>query len=196
MSEPLQESLDRLLAEVRACRLCEAHLPLGPRPVLRARASARILIASQAPGLRVHKSGIPWDDPSGDTLRAWLGLSKEEFYDESRIAILPTGLCYPGRSERGGDLPPRPECAPQWHARILAHLPNLELTVLVGMYAQRYYLGERRKRTLTETVRSYREYLPRYWPIPHPSARNIFWLQANPWFEEEVVPELRKAVRR
>jgi uracil-DNA glycosylase len=195
MPEPRPESLDALLEQVRACRICEGNLPLGPRPVLRARASARLLIASQAPGLRVHHTGIPWNDPSGDTLRAWLGLSRETFYDESRIAILPMGFCYPGRSERGGDLPPRKECAEHWHARLLAQLTNLRLTLLVGQYAQRYYLGEERKKTLTETVRAYEEYLPRYWPLPHPSGRNVYWHQANPWFEVDVVPRLRETVQ-
>jgi uracil-DNA glycosylase len=196
LNERAEEALDALLKQVRACRICEAELPLGPRPVLRARSSARLLIASQAPGLRVHKSGIPWDDPSGDTLREWLGLSKERFYDESQVAILPMGFCYPGRSERGGDLPPRKECAAHWHAKLLAELPNLRLTLLVGQYAQRYYLGERMKRTLTESVKAYEEYLPEYWPIPHPSGRNVFWHEANPWFESEVVPRLREAVQR
>lgn len=194
MPKDVQSSLDELLKQVRACRICEAHLPLGPRPVLRARASARLLLASQAPGIRVHRTGIPWNDPSGDELRAWLGLSKEEFYDESKIAIIPMGLCYPGSGTRG-DLPPRKECAEHWHARLLEHLPNLCLTILIGMYAQRYYLGKRRKATLTETVRAYREYLPEYWPVPHPSGRNQYWHQANPWFRQDILPTLRETVR-
>ncbi len=191
-----QEKLDRLLEEVRACRVCASQLPLGPRPVLRARASSVLLIAGQAPGLRVHRSGIPWNDRSGDQLREWLGLSREAFYDESRIAIVPTGLCYPGTKEKGGDYPPRKECAPLWHRRIRAHLPNIRLTLLVGMYGQQFWLGDRRKATLTETVRAYEEYLPEYWPLPHPSFRNRHWHATNPWFRAEVVPRLRETVHR
>ena len=144
-------------------------LPLGPRPVLRAHPAARLLIVGQAPGTRVHATGIPWNDPSGDRLREWLGVDRETFYDASRIAIVPMGFCYPGRHARGGDLPPRPECAPLWHPRLIAHLGAVRLTLLVGAYAQAYYLGPRRKRTLTETVRVWREYLPAYLPTPHPS---------------------------
>lgn len=186
--------LDRLLAEVRACRLCEAHLPLGPRPVLRAASTARLLIVGQAPGTRVHATGIPWNDPSGDRLRDWLDLDRDAFYDESRVAIVPTGLCYPGRG-RSGDLPPRPECAPLWHPRLRVLLPGIRLTLLVGQYAQAYYLGERRKDTLTETVHAWRQYLPEFLPTPHPSPRNTRWLRVNPWFERETLPELRSRVR-
>ena len=186
--------LDALLAEVRACRICEAHLPLGPRPVVRASASARLLIVGQAPGTKVHETGIPWNDPSGDRLRAWLALDRETFYDERRIAIIPAGFCYPGRFERGGDKPPRPECAPQWHRRLRALLPDIELTLLVGQYAQAFYLGDRREPTLTETVRNWRAYLPTFLPTPHPSWRSTIWLKRNPWFDAEVVPELRARV--
>ena len=186
--------LDELLAEVRACRLCVAHLPLGPRPVLRARASARLLIVGQAPGTRVHETGIPFNDRSGDRLRQWLGFSREQFYDEDRIAIIPMGLCYPGRDAAGGDLPPREECAPLWHPRLRAALPAIELTLLVGSYAQAYYLGAKRKKTVGETVRAWREYLPEFWPLPHPSWRNTAWLAKNPWFEKELAPELRRRV--
>jgi uracil-DNA glycosylase len=187
-------ALETLLAEVRACQLCATALPLGPRPVLRASASARVLIVGQAPGTKVHATGIPWNDPSGDRLRRWLDMDRDTFYDASRIAIIPMGFCYPGRNPRGGDLPPRPECAPHWHARLLALLPHLELTLLVGSYAQAYYLGDRRAATLTETVRAWRDYLPRFVPTPHPSPRNTHWLQKNPWFEAEVVPHLRERV--
>lgn len=187
--------LERLLAEVRACRACAAELPLGPRPVVRASATARILIVGQAPGTRVHETGIPWNDASGDRLRQWLDLDKAAFYDESRIAIIPMGLCYPGRADNGGDLPPRRECAPLWHGRLLAHLPNLGLTLLVGSYAQAYYLGARRKRTMTETVQAWREYLPAVVPLPHPSWRTTAWLRRNPWFTEELLSELRLMVR-
>jgi len=188
--------LERLLEEVRACRLCAAALPLGPRPIVRAKASARILIVSQAPGIKVHETGIPWNDPSGDRLRGWLQLDWDRFYDESEIAIIPMGYCYPGRDARGGDRPPRKECAQVWLPRLLAHLPHIELTVLVGNYAQRHFLGRRAKRTLTETVRAWPEFAPDCLPLPHPSGRNAYWFQRNPWFEAEVIPALRRAVRR
>lgn len=184
------EALRRLLEEVRACRLCETHLPLGPRPVLRADVRARVLIVGQAPGTRVHATGLPWNDPSGDRLRAWLDVDRDTFYDESLFAIIPAGLCYPGRG-RSGDLPPRPECAPLWHPRLRALLPDIRLTLLVGQYAQAYYLGTRRKDTLTATVHAWESYLPEFLPLPHPSPRNTRWLQVNPWFELDVVPELR-----
>ncbi|MFV8817784.1 uracil-DNA glycosylase family protein [Haliea sp. E17] len=181
-----------LLSEVRACRLCEKDLPLGPNPVLRASASARLLIVGQAPGTRVHASGIPWNDPSGDRLRQWLQMDRERFYDDSRIAIVPMGFCYPGRG-RSGDLPPRPECAAQWHAALLEQMPRIELVLLIGQYAQNHYLGRSRE-TLTERVRRWRDFGPRFLPLPHPSPRNTLWLKRNPWFEAEVVPELRRRV--
>ena len=185
-------ALASTMAEARACTVCSAHLPLGPRPVLRASASSRLLIVGQAPGTKVHETGIPWNDPSGDRLRDWLGLDRDAFYDERRIAIMPMGFCYPGVDRNGGDKPPRPECAPLWHDRLLALMPGIELTLLVGMYAQRRYLGRGRRRTLTETVRDWRDYLPDYLPLPHPSWRNTAWLRKNPWFEAEIVPFLRK----
>lgn len=184
-----------MLGKARACKMCEAVLPYPPKPVLRAATSARILIVGQAPGRRVHETGIPWNDPSGDRLRGWMEVSREIFYDESRIAIIPTGFCYPGTGP-GGDLPPRPECAPMWHPRLLSVLPNIHLTLLVGCYAQAFYLGDRAQKTLTETVRHYRDYLPAFLPLPHPSPRNQMWLKRNPWFAEEVVPLLRKLVKR
>ena len=186
--------LPDLLREVRACRHCAAHLPLGPRPVVRGQASARLLIIGQAPGTKVHESGTPWDDRSGERLRDWLALGPETFYDESRVAIVPMGFCYPGRDPRGGDNPPRPECAPLWHPPLLAALPAVELTLLVGLYAQARYLGPRRKASLTETVRSWRGYGPGRLPLPHPSWRNTGWLKKNPWFETELLPELRSRV--
>lgn len=192
MTQP--EPLDALLARIRACRLCEGHLPLGPRPVLRASASARLLIVGQAPGTAVHETGIPWNDRSGERLRHWLGLGHDTFYDESRIAIVPTGLCYPGRAPGGGDNPPRPECAPTWHPLILPRLPELRLTLLVGMHAQAYHLGPRRKATMTETVRAFADYLPAAIPLPHPSWRTTGWQKRNPWFEAELLPELRRRV--
>ena len=188
------DDLAALLAEVRACRLCNAHLPLGPKPVLRAAATARLLIVGQAPGTKVHESGIPWNDASGERLRAWLEMPADVFYDESRVAIVPMGFCYPGRDAKGGDRPPRPECAPAWHPKLLGQLPNLQLTLLVGGYAQKYYLGPRAKGSLTETVRAWRDYLPGYLPTPHPSWRTTGWLKRNPWFEAELVPELRRRV--
>lgn len=182
--------LSGLLAEIRACRLCAAALPLGPKPVLRAGHTARVLIVGQAPGTRVHATGIPWNDPSGDRLRQWLGIDRASFYDEGRIAIVPMGFCYPGRG-RSGDLPPRPECAPLWHPRVLAHLPALRLIVLVGLYAHQRYLPDWRRLPLTERVRRWREAPPPYLPLPHPSGRNNGWLRRNPWFEAELLPEVR-----
>jgi uracil-DNA glycosylase len=193
-----------LLEEVRACRHCEAQLPLGPRPVLRAAAGSRVLIVGQAPGTRVHASGVPWDDPSGDRLRDWLQLTREQFYDESRIAIVPMGFCYPGRG-RSGDLPPSPECAPRWHGPLLSLLPDVSLVLLVGRYAQAYYLKGPNPlkgpdlapgRTLGDTVRRWADYGPRFFPLPHPSPRNNLWLRRNPWFEAEVLPALRRRVTK
>lgn len=187
-------ALKKLLTEVRACRACEPHLPLGPKPVIRASHTARLLIVGQAPGTRVHASGLSWNDPSGDRLRDWMAVDRDIFYDEARIAVLPMGFCYPGKGARG-DLPPRPECAALWRAPLHAALPQIELTLLIGQYAQRYYLGKRRKATLAGTVHAWREYLPHYLPLPHPSPRNILWFRRNPWFEREVVPVLRAQVR-
>lgn len=187
--------LDTLLADVRSCRLCEAHLPLGPRPVVRMEASARLMIIGQAPGTRVHESGVPWDDASGERLRNWLEMDKPTFYDHSIVAIMPMGFCYPGRLKSGGDAPPRPECAPQWHEAILGHLPDLELTLLVGTYAQKRYLKDSPKRSMTDSVRNYQEYLDhKILPLPHPSWRTVGWQNKNPWFEAAVLPELRRRV--
>lgn len=188
------QTLEELLAEIRACRHCETLLPLGPNPVLRAASSAKILIVGQAPGTKVHASGIPWDDQSGKRLRSWLGLTPEVFYDETKIAIIPMGFCYPGKGQ-SGDLPPRPECAEKWLPSLRQHLPNLELTLLIGQYAQRYYLGEKLKTNLTETVKHWQDYLPEFMPLPHPSPRNIFWLKRNEWFEKEAAPELQQIVK-
>lgn len=183
--------LETLLRDVRACRLCEAELPLGPNPVVHLSGSARLLIIGQAPGTRVHDTGIPWNDPSGDRLREWLQMDRETFYDSSRVAIMPMGFCYPGKG-KSGDLPPRPECAPQWHQRLLQAMPEISLTLLVGDYAQRYYLGREAARlTLTERVKRWQNYQPAYFPLVHPSPRNRLWLSRNPWFETEVIPALR-----
>ncbi len=191
-----EAALDVAVAAARACRLCETKLPLGPRPVLLVRAGARLLLVGQAPGTRVHESGLPYTDRSGDRLRDWLGVDRTTFYENPRIAILPMGLCYPGRDARGGDKPPVPECAPLWHPRLAPLLPGIELTLLIGQYAQAYYLGQSRLSSLTETVRAWRDYRPRFLPLPHPSWRNTGWLKRNPWFAHEVVPYLRRRVRK
>ncbi len=186
-------SLDQLLVEVRACTICAEHLPHGVRPVLQAQTSARILIAAQAPGRKVHASGKPFDDASGERLREWMGVTRDVFYDPEKIAIVPMGFCYPGTG-KSGDLPPRPECAPAWRDQILSHLTNLELVLVIGGYAQAYHL-EKSGRTLTEIVKSWRNYWPNCIPLPHPSPRNNIWLRRNPWFESEVVPVLRGRVQ-
>jgi len=186
--------LRTLIRQARECRVCAPHLPLGPRPVFLVGKGARLMIVGQAPGRRVHETGIPWNDPSGDQLRAWLRMDRAQFYDARRVAIVPTGLCYPGSGERG-DLPPRPECAPLWQPRFRAALPGIRLTLLVGMHAQAYFLGRRRKKSLAQTVRAWREYLPEFFPLPHPSPRNRLWMKNNPWFVKEVLPALRRRVR-
>ena len=179
---------------LRACKLCAEHLPLGPRPVLQISRTARILIAGQAPGRKVHETGIPFDDASGDRLRDWLGLDRETFYDASRVAILPMGFCYPGTS-KSGDLPPRPECAAAWREKILRELRAVTLTLVIGQYAMEWHLGPRAKPTLTETVQAWREFSPQLWPMPHPSPRNNIWLKKNAWFARDVLPTLRKQVK-
>lgn len=189
-----KRELPPLLAEIRACTHCAERLPHPPRPVVQAGAGARLLIVGQAPGRRVHDTGIPWNDASGDRLRDWLELPRETFYDAERIAIVPTAFCYPGKG-RSGDLPPRPECAPLWHSRLLTALPEIRLTLLVGRYAQERFLGDKCKTSLTETVAAYREYLPAYLPLPHPSPRNQSWWLRNPWFARELLPVLRSRVR-
>lgn len=188
-------SLDELLVEVRNCRACEAHLPLGPRPILQAASTARILIVGQAPGLSVHQSGIPWNDASGERLRTWMGVNREIFYDASRIAIIPMGYCYPGRAANG-DKPPRRECSEIWLDRLLAQLPHIDTTLLIGQYAQRHFLKNKRKASLSKTVQAWQEYAPRYFPLPHPSPRNTAWFQRNPWIEHELLPALRCRVRK
>jgi uracil-DNA glycosylase len=185
-------SLSVLAREAAACRLCAREL--DPRPVFRASRGARLLIVGQAPGRRVHESGIPWNDPSGDVLREWLDLDRDAFYDVSRIAIVPAGLCYPGTVD-GADLPPPRRCAELWQPRFRAALPNVGLTLLVGTYAQAYHLGASRKESLTETVRAFGAYLPEFFPLPHPSWRNRAWVARNPWFTKRVIPELRSRVK-
>jgi uracil-DNA glycosylase len=186
------KSLEALLTEVRGCTLCAAHLPHGVRPVLQMRPQARVLIVGQAPGRKVHESGIPFDDASGDRLREWMGVTHEVFYDPQQIAIVPMGFCYPGAG-KSGDLPPRPECAPAWREPLLAHLHQLEVTLVVGQYAQAYHLHGQQT-SLTETVRAWRTYAPKIVPLPHPSPRNNIWLSRNPWFEQELLPMLRQQV--
>ncbi len=185
-------SLNALLAEVRACTLCAAHLPHGVRPVLQIHSQARVLIAGQTPGRKVHESGVPFDDASGDRLRAWMGVTREVFYDSKQIAILPMGFCFPGTG-KSGDLRPRPECAPAWRDQLLSHLHHLDVTLVVGQYAQAYHINEKRS-TLTETVRDWRSCWPTMIPLPHPSPRNNIWLSRNPWFEKELLPMLRRRV--
>ncbi len=188
-------SINNLKKCIRNCTICAEHLPLGPRPVVSFSKESRILIIGQAPGTRVHNSGIPWNDQSGKRLRMWMDISDDDFYDRKKIAIVPMGFCYPGTG-KSGDLPPRKECAPEWHSKILAHLPNLELTLLIGAYAQKYYLKKEAKKNLTETVANFEHYLPDYFPLVHPSPRNQRWLKKNDWFEESVVPILQKRVKR
>lgn len=183
--------MDNLLKQVRRCTLCSDILPLGPNPVVRASATSKIVIIGQAPGIKVHQSGIPWNDASGNRLRQWLNLSTETFYDEANIAIMPMGFCYPGRG-KSGDLPPTKICAPQWHNALLAKMPQVQLTLLIGSYAQQYYLTD--KLTLTERVKRWQDYLPQYLPLPHPSPRNNIWLNKNPWFEQELLPAIQQRI--
>lgn len=189
------ETFDSLVQVVRACRVCEAYLPLGPRPILQASATARILIVGQAPGAKVHASGIPWSDRSGDRLRDWMGIAAETFYDATRIAIVPMGLCYPGRAA-SGDLPPRRECAPLWHARLRAQMPRIELTLLIGSYAQAHFLRDAGHVSVTATTRDWRAHAPGIIPLPHPSPRNVAWFMTNRWFDAELLPVLRHRVRQ
>ena len=184
-----------LSKRIRACERCNAHLPLTPNPLFQAHPDARILVAAQAPGIRAHQTSLTFNDPSGERLRDWMGIDRDSFYDPLKIAIAPMGFCYPGSTSRG-DLPPRPECATAWRDRLLAALPQIELTLVIGIYAQRYHLGGTRKASLTETVRNWRDYWPRYAALPHPSPRNNGWLKKNPWFSEQLLPELRQAVGR
>lgn len=188
------KSLARLLSEVRSCRVCEPVLPLGARPVVQVGSRARIVVVGQAPGTKVHESGIPWDDASGDHLREWMALDRDAFYDPDHVALIPMGFCYPGK-RAGGDAPPRRECAPLWHEALLNALQRHPLIVLAGQYAHAHYLASTRKKTLTDTVRDFRNHLPRYLPLPHPSWRSKLWMKKNPWFELELLPVLRTEIR-
>jgi len=187
--------MKELLKEIRSCTACSSFFDYKPRPIVHASESNRIVIIGQAPGRRVHASGVPWDDASGKNLRSWLGIPDEIFYNERDIALIPMGFCYPG-SGKSGDLPPRPECAPLWHDKLLSECKSVQLTLLIGQYAQKYYLGDKVQSNLTETVKSFQNYLPSYFPLPHPSPRNRIWMKKNPWFEEKVLPELKAMVAK
>ena len=187
--------LQLLTKEIRSCTQCVHQLPFKPNPIVRPSSKAKILITGQAPGTKVHETSISWNDASGDKLRKWMGIDRETFYDDNKIAVMPMGFCYPGKG-KSGDLPPRPECAPMWHPQLIELMPQIELTLLIGMYAQKYYLQSEKKKNLTETVRSWRQYSPHYLPMPHPSPRNQLWLKRNAWFELDVVPVLRKRINK
>jgi uracil-DNA glycosylase len=187
-------AFERLVGEIRACTICQPCLPLRPRPILRGRPSARLLLISQAPGTRAHETGLSFNDRSGDRLRLWLDLGRECFYDEAVVAIMPMGFCYPGHEPDGGDLPPRPECAPRWHPSLRAFFPDVALTLLVGGYAIRHYLTDTRASTMTEAIARWRDFLPEIMPLPHPSWRTIRWQRDHPWFESELLPELRARI--
>jgi uracil-DNA glycosylase len=186
--------MKKLLLEISHCTICKKHLPFAPRPVLQAGPDAKIIIIGQAPGLKVQQSGKPWDDASGKKLREWLDVDEETFYNPKKIALVPMGFCYPGKGT-SGDLPPRPECAPQWHTQLLSAMKKVELIILIGQYSQNYYLGDKAMDNLTATVKAYKNFLPRYFPLPHPSPRNRFWLGQNKWFEKETIPVLLTKVK-
>ena len=187
------DALEKILPEIRACGICAGHLPYPPRPIVQIGVAAGILIIGQAPGSKAHESGVPWRDQSGDRLREWTGLTEETFYDPARVALMPMGFCYPGAAD-GADLPPRPECAPLWHERLLSLMPRVRLTLLVGIHAQNHYLPGTARTTMTETVRSFAAHAPRLFPLPHPSWRSTGWMRRNPWFEAEALPALRNSV--
>ena len=186
-------NLDPIAAQIKGCTLCKDQLPFAPRPVLQISSTAKLLIIGQAPGARVQATGIPWNDPSGNRLREWLNIPPDEFYNANQVAIMPMGFCYPGKG-KSGDLPPRKECAPQWHKPLLEKLPNIQLTLLIGQYAQRYYLPEAKGLSLTQTVAQWQTFGPHVFPLPHPSPRNQIWLKRNPWFDQQVIPALRLAM--
>ncbi|MEZ4817526.1 MAG: uracil-DNA glycosylase family protein [Flavobacteriaceae bacterium] len=186
--------MDKLLSEIRNCTVCKDFLPNAPRPIIQASKSSKIVIIGQAPGQKVQNSGVPWDDASGNNLREWLGVNKRIFYDEKVFALIPMGFCFPGTG-KSGDLPPRPECAPLWHQQVLQSMPDVKLTLLIGQYAQNYYLKNRSKKTLTETVKNYHEYLPDFLPLPHPSPRNNIWQKKNSWFKKSLVQVLQGIVK-
>lgn len=186
--------MEKLLSEIKGCTICQEQLEFGVNPVLAAHPKSKIAIVGQAPGSVVHNTGIPWDDKSGERLRDWMGVNTSTFYNSENIALIPMGFCYPGRGE-SGDLPPRPECAPQWHNLLFDQMNELRLVILIGTYAQSYYLNENRKQTLTETVKNFSDYLPNYFVLPHPSPRNNIWIKKNPWFEIQLIPVLKEQIR-
>jgi uracil-DNA glycosylase len=186
--------MEALLKAIKNCQVCEKHLALGVNPIMAAGINSKIVIIGQAPGRIVHETSIPWNDKSGDNLRQWLGVDKATFYNPEHIALIPMGFCYPGTG-KSGDLPPRPECAPLWHHQLLSLMPQVQLTLLIGQYAQNYYLRDQAQATLTDTVQQFERYLPRYLPLPHPSPRNNIWQAKNPWFAELVLPELKRRVK-
>ena len=194
MAKITKANFDKVAKKVRSCRVCAAHLPLGPRPVFQIDPKATILIAGQAPGRRVHESGVPFSDASGDRLRTWMGVDSEVFYDPQKIAILPMGFCYPGTG-KSGDLPPRPECANEWRNQLLKLMPAIELTLVIGQYALDWHLKTTQKDTLTQTVQNWKEYWPTVLPLPHPRPRNNIWLKKNPWFEIDIIPKLQRKIR-
>jgi uracil-DNA glycosylase len=187
--------MKKLLLEIKGCTICKTFLPFAPKPIVSVNKRSRILIIGQAPGMKVQQSGIPWDDASGNELRRWLGVDRSQFYNQKLFGLMPMGFCYPGKG-KSGDLPPRPECAPQWHTQLLPQFKELQLTILIGQYAQKYYLADQLKPTLTETVKNYKIFLPDFLPLVHPSPRNTIWQKKNPWFEKEVVPNLQQLVKK
>jgi uracil-DNA glycosylase len=186
--------MEKLLTEIRKCTVCKRYLPNKPRPIIQASSKSKILIIGQAPGQKVQDSGIPWDDKSGDELRRWLNVTKEQFYDNSLFALMPMGFCYPGKGT-SGDLPPRPECAPLWHGKVLSQMKNIKLTILIGQYAQKFYLGKDFNPSITENIKNYKKFMPTYLPLVHPSPRNRIWQMKNPWFEKKIIPVLREKVK-
>ena len=192
----MEYTLPTLLNEIKNCKVCEGHLPLPPRPVMTATKKSKIILIGQAPGTHVHNSGKPWNDKSGNRLRDWLDVDEDTFYNTDNFANLPMGFCYPGKNPKGGDLPPRKECAPQWHEAVLQQLKHVELIILIGNYSQKYYLGKKREKNLTETVRRFENYLPQFFPVVHPSPLNYRWMGKNPWFEKDVLPVLKKTVTK
>lgn len=187
--------MDNLLKQIRSCQECINHLPYEPRPIMNASTSSKIVIVGQAPGRKVHDSGIPWNDKSGEQLRNWMNVTSKEFYNPELFAIIPMGFCYPGKG-KSGDMPPRPECAPLWHQKIFSQMNEIKLILLIGQYSLKYYLGSSKKRNLTETVKNYKTYLPKFFPLPHPSPRNRYWLSKNPWFEKELLPEFKLLISK